>query len=84
VRSSTRPTRGSTSTRCASSAAASPRCGPPTAGSWSITHYQRLLDYVKPDVTHVFLDGRIVRTGGPELALEVESRGYQWVREATA
>jgi Fe-S cluster assembly ATP-binding protein len=56
----------------------------PDRGFLVITHYQRLLDYVKPDVTHVFLDGRIVRTGGPELALEVESRGYQWVREATA
>lgn len=49
-----------------------------------ITHYQRLLDFVKPDVTHVFMDGRVVRTGGPELALEVETRGYGWVREASA
>ncbi|MCA9489408.1 MAG: Fe-S cluster assembly ATPase SufC, partial [Myxococcales bacterium] len=49
-----------------------------------ITHYQRLLDHLKPDFTHVFLDGRIVRSGGPELALEVESRGYQWVRDAEA
>ena len=49
-----------------------------------ITHYQRLLDYLKPDYTHVLLDGRIVRSGGPELALEVESRGYQWVRDEAA
>lgn len=44
-----------------------------------ITHYQRILDYVTPHVVHVFLDGRIARTGGPELAREVESRGYDWV-----
>jgi Fe-S cluster assembly ATP-binding protein len=56
----------------------------PERGFLVITHYQRLLDHVKPDVTHVFVDGRIVRTGGPELAHEVETRGYQWVREATA
>ena len=41
-----------------------------------ITHYQRLLDYVKPDVVHVLADGRIVKTGGPELALELEEKGY--------
>ncbi len=41
-----------------------------------ITHYQRLLDYVRPDFVHVLADGQIVRTGGPELALELESRGY--------
>ncbi len=46
-----------------------------------ITHYQRLLDHLTPDFTHVLLDGRIVRSGGPELALEVEKRGYQWVRD---
>ncbi|MCB2048404.1 MAG: Fe-S cluster assembly ATPase SufC [Novosphingobium sp.] len=44
-----------------------------------ITHYQRLLDYVKPDVVHVLAGGRIVRTGGPELALELESQGYEAV-----
>ena len=47
-----------------------------------ITHYQRLLDYLVVDFTHVFVDGRIVRTGGPELAREVEARGYQFVRDA--
>ena len=41
-----------------------------------ITHYQRLLDHIKPDVVHIMADGRIVKTGGPELALEVERNGY--------
>lgn len=49
-----------------------------------ITHYQRLLDYLKPDFTHLLVDGRIVRSGGPELAQEVEERGYGWVQEAQA
>lgn len=44
-----------------------------------ITHYQRILDYVKPDRVHVFMDGGIVRSGGPELALELEKRGYDWL-----
>lgn len=44
-----------------------------------ITHYQRLLDYVKPDAVHILADGRIVRTGGPELALELEREGYAQV-----
>ena len=46
-----------------------------------ITHYQRLLDYIKPDVVHVLVDGRIVRTGGPELAKELEDKGYGWIEE---
>ncbi len=46
-----------------------------------ITHYQRLLDYIRPDVVHVLADGRIVETGGPELALELEQHGYAWIRE---
>ena len=41
-----------------------------------ITHYQRLLDHIKPDVVHIMADGRIIKTGGPELALEVEKNGY--------
>jgi Fe-S cluster assembly ATP-binding protein len=49
-----------------------------------ITHYQRLLDYIKPDVVHVLADGRIVETGGPELALQLEQHGYAWVRERIA
>ena len=44
-----------------------------------ITHYQRLLDYIKPDVVHVLADGRIVESGGPELALELEEHGYAWL-----
>ena len=46
-----------------------------------ITHYQRLLDYIRPDFVHVLYKGRIVRSGGPELALELEERGYDWIEE---
>ena len=46
-----------------------------------ITHYQRLLDYIKPDVVHVLADGRIVESGGPELALQLEEHGYEWVKD---
>jgi Fe-S cluster assembly ATP-binding protein len=49
-----------------------------------ITHYQRLLDHIKADITHVISDGRIVKSGGPELALEVEENGYGWVAEHIA
>jgi Fe-S cluster assembly ATP-binding protein len=49
-----------------------------------ITHYQRLLDYLVPDVTHVLVEGRIVHTGGRDLALELEKRGYDWIRRETA
>jgi Fe-S cluster assembly ATP-binding protein len=45
-----------------------------------ITHYQRLLDYIVPDVVHVLFDGRIVKSGGKELALELEEKGYDWIR----
>ena len=45
-----------------------------------ITHYQRLLDYIKPDVVHVLYKGQIIKTGGPELALELEEKGYDWVK----
>ncbi len=48
-----------------------------------ITHYQRLLDYIIPDHVHVLYDGRIVRSAGPELALELEERGYDWIRKDT-
>jgi Fe-S cluster assembly ATP-binding protein len=44
-----------------------------------ITHYQRLLDYIKPDIVHVLYQGRIIKTAGPELALELEERGYDWL-----
>jgi Fe-S cluster assembly ATP-binding protein len=46
-----------------------------------VTHYQRMLDYIKPDFVHVMIDGQIVKTGGPELALELEARGYDWVEK---
>ncbi len=46
-----------------------------------VTHYQRLLNYIVPDFVHIMIDGRIVRSGGKELALEVEEKGYDWLRE---
>lgn len=49
-----------------------------------ITHYQRLLDYIVPDYVHVLYQGKIVKTGGKELALELEERGYDWIKEETA
>jgi Fe-S cluster assembly ATP-binding protein len=49
-----------------------------------VTHYQRLLNYIRPDHVHVLSGGRIVRSGGPELALELEARGYGWLNELTA
>jgi Fe-S cluster assembly ATP-binding protein len=49
-----------------------------------ITHYQRLLDYIKPDFVHVLAEGRIVESGGPELALELEKHGYAWIKERIA
>ena len=49
-----------------------------------ITHYQRLLDYIKPDAVHVLADGRIAESGGPELALELEQHGYAWIKERVA
>jgi Fe-S cluster assembly ATP-binding protein len=49
-----------------------------------ITHYQRLLDYIKPDFVHVLAEGRIVESGGPELALELEQHGYAWVKDRIA
>jgi len=51
----------------------------PDRGILMVTHYQRLLDYIKPDFVHVMIDGQIVKTGGAELALELESRGYDWI-----
>ena len=46
-----------------------------------VTHYNRILSYVKPDFVHVFMDGRIVRSGGSELALDLEQRGYEWIEK---
>lgn len=53
----------------------------PDLGVLVITHYQRLLNYIKPDFVHIMFDGRIVESGGPELALRLEEQGYDWVRE---
>jgi len=53
----------------------------PEMGVLVITHYQRLLNYIKPDFVHVLMDGQIVREGGPELSLELEDKGYDWIRE---
>jgi Fe-S cluster assembly ATP-binding protein len=49
-----------------------------------VTHYQRLLNYIVPDFVHVLVDGRIVRSGGPELALELEEKGYGWTEQAAS
>ena len=51
----------------------------PERGFLMITHYQRLLDYIKPDIVHVLANGKIVKSGGPELALELEEKGYSWL-----
>ncbi len=56
----------------------------PDRGFLLITHYQRLLNYIHPDHVHVLSDGRIVKSGGPELALELEERGYDWLKEEIA
>jgi Fe-S cluster assembly ATP-binding protein len=53
----------------------------PEMGVLVITHYQRLLDYIQPQFVHVMFDGRIVESGGPDLALQLEAKGYDWVRE---
>ncbi len=55
----------------------------PNIGILLITHYQRILNYIVPDHVHVMVQGRIVRSGGKELALELEERGYDWAREAS-
>ncbi len=59
------------------------RAAGPETGVLLVTHYQRILDYVKPDIVHVFMNGRIARTGGPELAHQLEERGYDWIAETT-
>ena len=56
----------------------------PDRGFLVITHYQRLLDHIVPDVVHIMSDGRIIKTGGPELAMEVEKNGYQDILQETA
>ncbi len=56
----------------------------PNLGVLIITHYNRILNYIKPDVVHVMLDGRIVESGGPDLAEHLEAHGYDWLREKTS
>lgn len=53
----------------------------PQTSAIVITHYQRLLDYIRPDFVHVLLDGKIVKTAGPELAKEIEDKGFDWIKE---
>ena len=53
----------------------------PQTSAIVITHYQRLLDYIRPDFVHVLLDGKIVKTAGPELAKEIEDNGFDWIKE---
>ena len=60
------------------------RLSSPERGFLIITHYQRMLDYITPDVVHVFMDGRIVETGGPDLAKRIEDDGYEAFREVQA
>jgi Fe-S cluster assembly ATP-binding protein len=56
----------------------------PNMGALVITHYQRLLNYIKPQFVHVMFEGQIVESGGPDLALKLEDAGYDWVREKYA
>lgn len=56
----------------------------PERGFLIVTHYQRLLNYIVPDFVHIVMDGRIVRSGGKELALELEEKGYGWIEEELA
>lgn len=56
----------------------------PDLGVMVITHYQRILEYIKPDKVHIIFDGRVVESAGPELALRLESEGYDWVRDKHA
>lgn len=53
----------------------------PNMGILIITHYERILRYIHPDYVHIMFEGRIVRSGGPELVAEIEKRGYDWIRE---
>ncbi|GAA5533344.1 Fe-S cluster assembly ATPase SufC [Deinococcus aluminii] len=55
----------------------------PNLGGLIITHYQRLLNYIVPDKVHVIVDGRVVQSGGPELAQKLDTEGYDWVKELT-
>jgi Fe-S cluster assembly ATP-binding protein len=56
----------------------------PTTATIVITHYQRLLDHIRPDFVHILMDGKIVRSGGKSLALELEKKGYDWLEKSPA
>ena len=56
----------------------------PNMGAIVITHYQRILNYIEPDFVHVFVNGRIVKEGGPDLVGELEEKGYGWIAEEVA
>jgi Fe-S cluster assembly ATP-binding protein len=58
--------------------------GDKNQGILVITHYQRILNYIKPDYVHVMLNGKIAQSGGPELALRLEEEGYEWLKELQA
>ena len=84
-RCSTRPTRGSTSTPCAPSPRGSQKLHDDQGlGVLIITHYQRILDYVRPEFVHIMMDGRIVMNGGNELVERLEREGYDRIREEVA
>jgi Fe-S cluster assembly ATP-binding protein len=53
----------------------------PNLGVLVITHYQRILNYIRPDHVHIMYQGRVVESGGPEMALRLEESGYDWIRE---
>jgi Fe-S cluster assembly ATP-binding protein len=53
----------------------------PGTSALVITHYQRLLDYIRPHFVHVLIDGKIVKTGGPDLAQKIENNGFDWIKE---
>jgi Fe-S cluster assembly ATP-binding protein len=56
----------------------------PNLGALVITHYQRILNYIKPHFVHVMVGGRLAVSGGPELALQLEEKGYDWIKEEAA
>jgi Fe-S cluster assembly ATP-binding protein len=56
----------------------------PDIGIVMITHYQRILNYIQPDFVHIMLDGKIVKSGGPEIVEKLEQEGYAWIRETAA
>ena len=57
------------------------KCAAKISAALIITHYQRLLNYITPDYVHVMMQGRVVKSGGPELAQRLEAEGYDWIKE---